>query len=378
MIPEAGQIFGPYEILGELGGGGMGIVLRAWDSRLLRQVAIKVLHQEYEVAGMRERFLLEARAASALSHPNICTIFDIGEQDGEPYLVMELLEGETLKEKIAQGAVPVDELVACATEVADALVCAHAKGIVHRDIKPANIFLVNQVGKTGGRRQAKVLDFGLAKISMALRFGQMSRALELTSVGSTVGTLAYMSPEQARGESLDARSDLFSLGIVMYEMATRRVPFRGATPAMVSASLLGEAPQPIRQWNDSIPKELDRIIMRLLSKDRGTRFQTAAEVSEALTKLSVQSGAGWLKKVQRAPVPLVPAQDPVVRRRRRAGGEESRPEMGLPEDGGVRTGVAGAGCGAGPAGDREGGGEWEFDPATALWGEGEWAAGECV
>ena len=290
MIPESGQTFGPYEILGELGGGGMGIVFRAWDSRLLRQVAIKMLHQEYEIPGMRERFLLEARAASALNHPNICTIFDIGEQDGEPYLVMELLEGETLKEKIAGGAVPVHELVSFAAEVAEALSCAHAKGIVHRDIKPANIFLMD---KGGGKRQAKVLDFGLAKISMAMRFGGMSRILELTSAGSTVGTLAYMSPEQARGENLDTRSDLFSLGVVMYEMATRRVPFRGNTPAMVSASLLSETPEPIRSWNDSIPRELEKIIFRLLAKDRTARFQNAGEVSEALQK-ALRAERRWL------------------------------------------------------------------------------------
>ena len=314
MIPESGQTFGPYEILGDLGGGGMGIVLRAWDSRLLRQVAIKMLHQEYEIAGMRERFLLEARAASALNHPNICTIFDIGEQDGEPYLVMELLEGETLKDRIAAGAVPVHELVCHAEEVAEALACAHSKGIVHRDIKPANIFLTK---KAAGKWQAKVLDFGLAKISMAMRFGGMSRNLELTSAGSTVGTLAYMSPEQARGEILDTRSDLFSLGVVMYEMATRRVPFRGNTPAMVSASLLGEAPESIRSWNDSVPRDLEKIILRLLSKDRISRFQTAGEVIEALQRLSVQSGPGWLKKVGRAPVPLVEAKDPIARGRRK-------------------------------------------------------------
>ncbi len=310
MGPEAGQRFGPYEILGKLGGGGMGIVFRAWDERLHREVAIKLLHDEYEIPGMRERFLLEARAASALNHPNICTIFDIGEQDGEPYLVMEVLEGITLKQKIAQGAVPIEDLVRITVEVADALAAAHAKGIVHRDIKPANIFLVK---KSGGKPQAKVLDFGLAKISQASRAGRASRSLEITTAGSTVGTLAYMSPEQARGEPLDARSDLFSLGVVMYEMATRRVPFRGATSAMVYMQLLSQAPESIRQWNDTMPRELERMIVRLLAKDRTERFQSASELATTLRKLSAKGEGEWLKKVPRASVPLVHAPDPVAR-----------------------------------------------------------------
>src|ERR1700722_15861543 len=158
VAPEVGKKYGPYEIQGNLGGGGMGFVYRAWDARLHREVAIKLLHSEYTMPGMRERFLREARAASALNHPNICTIFDLGEQNGEPYLVMELLEGETLKERIGRGAVPAEEIGAYSQEVADALAAAHAKGIVHRDIKPANIFLVDL---PNGRKQAKVLDFGL-------------------------------------------------------------------------------------------------------------------------------------------------------------------------------------------------------------------------
>ncbi len=181
MVPEAGQRFGPYEILGKLGSGGMGIVFRAWDERLHREVAVKLLHDEYTTPGMRERFLLEARAASALNHPNICTIFDMGEQDGEPYLVMELLEGMTLTQKIAQGAVPIEDLVRISEEVSEALVAAHGKGIVHRDIKPANIFLVK---KAGGKQQAKVLDFGLAKIIQASRVGWASRSIEITTAGT--------------------------------------------------------------------------------------------------------------------------------------------------------------------------------------------------
>ncbi len=225
MIPEIGQRFGPYEILGKLGGGGMGLVFRAWDERLHREVAIKLLNDDYKMPGMRERFLQEARAASALNHPNICTVFDIGEQDDNPYLVMELLEGETVKDRIVHGALLADEIVRYAMEIADALTVAHAKGIVHRDIKPANIFLVKM---PNGKCQAKVLDFGLAKIGRGVSAaGGMSRSLDLTLAGSTVGTLAYMSPEQARGEPLDLRSDLFSLGVVLYEMATRQVPFQG-------------------------------------------------------------------------------------------------------------------------------------------------------
>ena len=312
MIPEAGQKFGPYEILGRLGGGAMGLVFRAWDARLHREVAIKLLHNDYQMPGMRERFLQEARAASALNHPHICTIFDLGEQDGEPYMVMELLEGETLKEKIARGAVPTDEIISYAQEVADALAAAHAKGIVHRDVKPANIFLVDH---PNGRRQAKVLDFGLAKIGLAMRGGRASRALDLTLAGATVGTLSYMSPEQARGQVLDERSDLFSLGVVMYEMATRQVPFQGATSALIFVQLLNHAPEPLHDWNDSIPKELERIILKLLSKERDARYQTANQLAQALRKIPFRSGGGWLKRAAAA-VPLVRASDPVARAKR--------------------------------------------------------------
>ncbi len=324
MLPEVGHKFGPYEILGKLGGGGMGIVFRAWDERLHREVAVKLLHDEFQAPGMRQRFLLEARAASSLNHPHICTIFDMGEQEGEPYLVMEVLEGITLKERIAQGACSSEEIVRFGLEIADALAAAHGKGIVHRDIKPANIFLQ---GRSGSERQVKVLDFGLAKVSMALRSGRDSRALELTSAGSTVGTLAYMSPEQARGEHLDARSDLFSLGIVLYEMATRRVPFRGATTALAFQALLTESPDPIRTWNVAIPRELERIIVRLLVKDRSERYQTAREVEEALRKLANRGEGDWLRKLPRPDVPLVPSADPIARRprklRSKAGPEET-------------------------------------------------------
>jgi len=310
MIPVIGQRFGPYEILGKLGGGGMGLVFRAWDERLHREVAIKLLYDDYKMPGIRERFLQEARAASALNHTNICTIFDIGEQNHNPYLVMELLEGETVKDRIARGALSAEETVRYAMEIANALTAAHAKGIVHRDIKPANIFLVTM---PNGKSQAKVLDFGLAKIGLEVRGGRESRSLSLTSAGATVGTLAYMSPEQARGEPLDIRSDLFSLGIVLYEMATRQVPFRGATSALLFVQLFSHNPEPVRNWNESIPRELEKVILKLLAKDCKKRFQTAEELCEALVKVNGKLARGsWLKKGEAPAVPLVRASDPVA------------------------------------------------------------------
>jgi serine/threonine protein kinase/tetratricopeptide (TPR) repeat protein len=310
MNTEAGRRFGPYEIQSRLAGGGMGHVYRAWDARLRREVAIKLLNHEFAMPGMRERFLREARAASALNHPNICTIFDIGEQDGDPYLVMELLEGETLKDRILAGQLPLEEIVAIARDTAEALGAAHAKGIVHRDVKPANIFLVD---KPNGGTQAKVLDFGLAKVEGVV-VGRRGRSNDLTTEGATVGTLAYMSPEQARGEVLDLRSDLFSLGVVMYEMATRQIPFPGATSALVFVQLLNHAPEPVRDWNESIPRELEKIILKLLAKERTARFQTARELELALIA-SIERGnargkergrggaTGWLRRAAAA-VPL--------------------------------------------------------------------------
>jgi eukaryotic-like serine/threonine-protein kinase len=310
MIPESGQRFGPYEILGRLGSGGMGLVFRAWDERLHRQVAVKLLHESYKMPGMRERFLQEARAASALNHPNICTVFDIGAQNGTPYLVMELLEGETVKSRIERGALSPEEIVRYALEISDALAAANTKGIVHRDIKPANIFLVKM---PNGKSQAKVLDFGLAKIGLEERGGWESRTLDMTLSGATVGTVAYMSPEQARGESLDARSDLFSLGVVLYEMATRRVPFEGTTSALMFVQLLSHTPDSVRTWNESIPRELERVIFKLMAKDRTDRFQTTKELQEALTKAGGKLGrGGWLHKGPMSAVPLVRAYDPVA------------------------------------------------------------------
>jgi serine/threonine protein kinase/tetratricopeptide (TPR) repeat protein len=257
----------------------MGLVFSAWDTRLQREVAIKLLREEYATPGMRQRFLQEARAASRLNHPNICTIFDMGEQEGDPYLVMELLKGETVRGKIARGPASTSDIICVATEVADALTVAHGRGIIHRDIKPANIILVD---KDHGRFQAKVLDFGLAKVE---RDGAESR-MDLTSAGTTVGTVAYMSPEQARGEALDARSDLFSLGTVLYEMATGELPFQGATSALVFVQLLSQSPEPVRDFNPDIPKDLEKLILTLLEKNRGDRIQSAAGVVEALARIN--------------------------------------------------------------------------------------------
>ncbi|MEG9431870.1 protein kinase domain-containing protein [Terriglobus sp. ADX1] len=278
--------YGPYVVLEQIGSGGMGAVYRARDRRLERDVAIKVLHRNLEMAGARERFLREARAVSSLNHPNISTIFDIGEQDGDPYLVMELLHGESIKDRLRDG-VPVseEELISIATQAAQALAAAHAKGIVHRDIKPANLFLVDG---PQGEPQLKVLDFGLAKVEHdRILLGPSG----LTRTGATVGTVEYMSPEQARGEDLDPRSDLFSLGAVLYELATGDVPFRGATSAVVFAELLGSDPIPPRKVNTELSPGMDSIIRRLLQKKRENRIPSSNALLEELRKLKDPSAS---------------------------------------------------------------------------------------
>ncbi|SEF67627.1 Serine/threonine protein kinase [Bryocella elongata] len=283
MVPRVGQRIGPYEILGRLGSGGMGLVFSAWDARLHRDVALKILRDEYSTPEMRARFLQEARAVSGMNHPNICTIFDIGEDQGDPYMVMELLKGRTLRSRILEGPLPFEDLLQVATEIAEALSAAHARGVIHRDIKPANIILVD---KPGGRFVTKVLDFGLAKIDLG---DGLNAALDYTNNGSTVGTVAYMSPEQARGEPLDARSDLFALGTVCYEMATGEVPFRGATSAMVFVQLLNHPPEAVRQINASVPKEFEKVLDKLLEKDRSQRYQSAAEAVAALEEVRLKA-----------------------------------------------------------------------------------------
>jgi serine/threonine protein kinase len=270
-----GSFIGRYEVLGLLGGGGMGMVYRAFDTRLQREVAIKVLHEKDSLPGMSERLIREARAVSAINHPSICTLYDIGDQTsnqtGAPYLVMELLHGETLRDRMRRRVLTPAEVVEYSLQIANALAEAHKNNIVHRDIKPANIFLSS---KASGSIQVKVLDFGLAKRHTDLEHD----TLNLTNPGMTIGTIAYMSPEQARGEMLDARTDLFSFGAVMYEMATNIIPFSGQTSAVVFVELLERDPKPVRDINTNIPIALQAIINKALRKDLSARYQSAVEI----------------------------------------------------------------------------------------------------
>jgi tRNA A-37 threonylcarbamoyl transferase component Bud32 len=313
------KAIGPYEVLDQLGHGGMGVVYRARDTRLHREVAVKVLSDAFltpETPGQptHERFLREARSASSLNHPNICTIYDVGEQDGKPYLVMELLQGQTLKDTLRTGPLPLAEALEFSIQIARGLEEAHEAGIIHRDIKPANIFVVR---RQQGSQQAKILDFGLAKrtgsqtvavaaaaTSDSLGLAETAAANSITIPGSTVGTVAYMSPEQARGEALDVRSDLFSLGAVMYEMVTGRLPFPGAVTADIYAALLMREPEPPRKLNPAISREVERIILKLLAKERSQRYRTAAELRADLSPLVARSSASNTAAVAGLPAPL--------------------------------------------------------------------------
>jgi len=283
----AGKRVSHYRVLEILGGGGMGVVYRAEDLKLGRRVALKFLPEELRAdAKALERFEREAHAASALDHPNICPIYEFGEHDGLPFMVMPLLEGKTLRERIAAGVpLQTDSLLAIAIQIAAGLNAAHQGGIIHRDIKPANIFVTN-------RNEAKILDFGLAKLTgdpEAVRYEEAptgsSAHLSLTRTGVALGTAAYMSPEQVRGEKLDARTDLFSFGLVLYEMATGQQAFSGETAAVLHDAILNRTPAPVRDSNPDLPVRLEQIINMALEKDRELRYQSAAQMSEDLESL---------------------------------------------------------------------------------------------
>jgi serine/threonine protein kinase len=314
---------GPYEIAGQIGAGGMGEVYRARDLRLGRDVAIKMLPAR--LAGNEralERFRREARAVGALNHPHVCTLFDAGEYEGQPYFVMELLEGATLQSRIASRPLAPSQVIDWAVQLSDALGAAHARGIVHRDLKPANVFITT-------RGDAKILDFGIAKLLDLGAPEDATTLAALTSLGTAIGTAAYMSPEQIRSDEIDGRTDLFSLGVVLYEAATGKHPFGGAT-ATVVASILGRTPEPVRALNPDAPEALERIIQRLLEKDRELRYQQAGDLRADLKRALRAPAAAQEAADQPARIEVTPPKSIAVLPFRNIGGD---PEHAFFSDG---------------------------------------------